>query len=452
MSTITNSYNVIKNNYFDGLKVTKRHLFLFAIIASSYFFEQFDNANFGYISPSFMASMKVSPQVLANITSLYYMGMTLGGMTGGIISDIIGRRKTLLLSMFLFSAGSVLTGLATDVTLFTMARTVTGFGVMCMMVVTIAYMAELSPKESRGKWEALIAGIGYISIPLVGVICRAVVPLHPNAWRYILFLGGLGLVAWVLGLIYLKESPRWLVSKGRVTEAEEVIYSLTGTHVDLSDVNSAVKERSQLTKVVAEMFSPLYLKRTIILLVTLCSSVVSAQILAPWMTTLLKMTGYTTQDSITLATIFAIGFPLGQFAAAYFSDKGGRKIPIIVFSILASIMAILFLFTTGSFYLVAIAGLLVNAFVTARAFIIHPYVAESYPTKLRNTVTGLLNGIARFASSGAQLIVPALFAGFGIGGVYGFIAGLGVIIAIVVSVFGWRSAHRSLEAINEDIK
>ncbi len=440
----------IKNNYFDGLRVTRKHLLLFILVASSYFFEVFDNAIFGYTAPSLMVSMNVDTTALATITSLYYLGNTMGGIFGGILSDIIGRRKTILISTILFSSGTLIDAVTTNITVFTFGRTITGFGVMSMLVVTITYMAEVSPKESRGKWEGIISGIGYIAVPLVGVICSLILPLHPEAWRYVYYLGSLGIVVFFISIFALKESPRWLMSRGRVTEAEAVVSSITGIPVDLSEVKTVAHKKEKLSAVVGEMFSPLYIKRTIVLIICLSCGVVSLQIVAPWITTLLKMSGFSTRESLLLSTIISCGIPLGMFVAGIFSDKGGRKIPIVAFGILYAIVMILIVYLMGSFWLIAVFGILMNIFALARNFIIHPYVAESYPTKIRNSVTGLLNGISRFASSGAQLIVPMLFAGWGLGGVFGFAAALSVFGSLVVFIFGWRSAHVSLEDINEN--
>lgn len=452
MSTNNNAMK-IKNNYFDGLEVTRKQLFLFIIIASSYFFEMFDNSIFNFTAPAIMASMKINAANVAQITSLYFLGNTFGGIFGGIISDIIGRRKSLLLSTLIFTTGSIINGLTSNFTVFLFARALTGFGVMCMMVVTITYMAELSPKESRGKWEGIISGFGYLAGPIIGFVAGIIVPLSPEAWRYVFYLSGLGYVVLLLGIIILKESPRWLMSRGRQAEAEEVVSSIVGKPIDLSDVIVVKRSRnSSLSKDIAEMFSPLYLKRTIVLCVVLSAGVVSIQITQPWITTMLKMSGFSMQDSILLSTILTFGIPLGQFVAAFFSDKGGRKIPIGVFGILYCAAVIPFLFVIkGNFFLAALFGLLINVFAIARNFIIHPYVAESLPTKLRNSVTGILNGISRFAASGAQLLVPMIFAGYGIFGVFGFAMVLSLLTSFVVLVFGWRSAHRSLEEINENL-
>ncbi len=209
----------IKNNFFDSIPVSRRHLGLFLLISVSYFFEQFDNTNFSFIAPAFMATMKVGPPVLAKINSAYFLGMSLGGLLGGVVADIIGRRWTLILAIFTFSISSIICGFVDSIWVFTFFRALTGFGVFMMMVVSITYMSEMSPKESRGKWEGIIYGIGFMVVPLVGVVCSMIIPTAPEAWRYIFYLGGVGLFAGLLCIVYLEESPRWLVSRGKIGDA-----------------------------------------------------------------------------------------------------------------------------------------------------------------------------------------------------------------------------------------
>ena len=74
---------------------------------------------------------------------------------GGVISDFIGRRKTFLISIATFSFFSVLNGFTDNFHVFVIARSMTGFGVFCLMVCSQAYIAEMAPAESRGKWQNL---------------------------------------------------------------------------------------------------------------------------------------------------------------------------------------------------------------------------------------------------------------------------------------------------------
>src|SRR5208337_4210206 len=143
----------IVNNYFDGLEVTGVHNFIFYIIMMAYFFEQLDNWNFGFIAPALQEAWHLQMTDIATIVFWYFIGMTSGGFLGGVISDFIGRRKTFLGSILIFSIASVANGLTDNFTIFTISRALTGFGVFCLMVTSQAYIAEMAPAESRGKWQ-----------------------------------------------------------------------------------------------------------------------------------------------------------------------------------------------------------------------------------------------------------------------------------------------------------
>lgn len=171
----------IINNYFDGLAITPRHRLIYVVIMFAYFFEQFDNWNFGYVLPSIMQSMGLDMGHAGIITSWYFVGMMTGSIAGGILADMLGRRNALQLGVLIFSGSSVACGLADGFWLLTAARALTGFGIMCVNMSVIPYTTEISPAESRGKWQNLIAAAGLVGVPAVGVLCRILLPLHPEA-------------------------------------------------------------------------------------------------------------------------------------------------------------------------------------------------------------------------------------------------------------------------------
>lgn len=119
----------ISNNYFDGLKVSGRHKVVFFIIMIAYFCEQMDNWNFGFIAPALMHNWGLTMKDLGHVTFWYFVAMTCGGLVGGVISDIIGRRKTFLIAITLFSTASIINGLTDSFPVFVASRALTGFGV-----------------------------------------------------------------------------------------------------------------------------------------------------------------------------------------------------------------------------------------------------------------------------------------------------------------------------------
>ncbi|MBP2641004.1 MAG: major facilitator superfamily 1 [Firmicutes bacterium] len=435
------------NNYFDGLPVSTVHKILFFIIMMSYFFEQMDNWNFGFIAPVLMKNWGLTMADIGKVNFYYFLAMTLGGLTGGVISDFIGRRKTFLGAIVVFSVGSIISGFATDLFTIIWSRAMTGFGVFCLMVCSQAYLAEISPAETRGKWQGLVAAVGFTAAPLVGGLCRWIIPMSPEAWRYIFFFGGLGLVGFLVGLRYLKESPRWLVAQKRVTEAEQVIEDLSGIRVDLSEVAAKVEVRHSPVEVFTGMFSAKYLKRTLVLLIWVAFTVPATFIVTVWTPTLLNKHGLSVEDSLMASFILMIGVPVGCYIASLISDKGGRKIPLCATAVAITIFGLIFSQLT-SFWPLTIAGFCLISSVMANGFITFSYIAESYPTKMRNTATGIQMSAGRLATSFMQPVVPIVFAGYGFFGVYGLVASLCVLPLLVVLVWGIRTGGKSLEEIS----
>jgi MFS transporter, putative metabolite:H+ symporter len=435
-----------KNNYFDGLAVTTLHKVVFFLIMLAYFCEQLDNWNFGFIAPALMKSWNLSMPQIGKINFFYFICMTTGGIVGGIVSDFIGRRKTFLIAILIFSLSSVVNGLTDDFGVFVFARGMTGFGVFCLMVCSQAYIAEMAPAESRGKWQGLVASVGFCAVPVIGIMCRMIIPLSPEAWRYIFYFGGIGLLAFPIAYKYLLESPRWLVSRKRVGEAEAVVKHITGRDIDLSDAAKACVPRDKVWEVITGMFQRKYIGRTLVLITMFVFTTPASFTVTVWTGTLLHAKGFDIKDSLMATTIIQCGVPVGCYVASLVSDMGGRKIPLIVISVLCGLIGLVFGHLDGYWPLIT-AGFVMTALVMACGFIGFSYCAESYPTRMRNTATGLHNGLARLSVAVAQLIIPVIFAAYSFTGVFNAFALMMILPMLVIAVWGMRTGGRSLESI-----
>lgn len=439
--------NKTSNNYFDGLKVTSIHKALFYVIMMAYFFEQMDNWNFGFVAPALIKQWGLKMADIGTIQFFYFIGMTIGGLTGGVISDIFGRKKTFLGAILLFSTASVVNGFAPNLTIFIISRALTGFGIFCLMVTSQAFIAEMAPGETRGKWQGRVAAVGFVAVPFVGIMCRAIIPTSPEAWRNIFYLGGLGYIAFLVGLKYLKESPRWLVSKGRIDEAENIVYELSGVNVDLKEAAAKTVAKANPFEVLYGMFTPKYIKRTLVLLIWMVLTVPASFVVVGWTPTLLVQRGLSVPDSLTASFILMIGVPVGCYISSLVSDKGGRKIPMAILSGLTGAFALIFGRTTG-FIPVIIVGFCLIACLMATAFITYSYIAESYPTKMRNTAVGVHNAVGRTATAVLQALVPMLYLQYKFVGVYNVVVILSWLPIIVLMVWGMSTGGKSLEEID----
>lgn len=435
------------NNYFDCLPVSKIHKVLFFIIMMAYFFEQMDNWNFGFIAPQLVKTWGLTMADIGHINFWYFLGMTVGGLTGGFISDIIGRRKTFLFAILLFSSMSVLNGLISNLAIFTVSRALTGFGVFCLMVCSQAYIAEISPAESRGKWQGLIAAVGFSAVPVIGLLCKVIIPISAEAWRWIFYFGGLGIVGFGLGLKYLEESPRWLITKHRQAEAEAVVERITGIKVDLTEAAEKAEARESVRDTLLGMFSGKYIKRTLVLFCYNWLMVPASFVVTVWTPMMINKKGFSMDDTLTASFILMIGVPFGCYIASLVSDRGGRKIPLIAISAAGSAFAYVFTQIEGLVPLMAI-GFCLIACVMGAGFISFSYIAESYPTRMRNTAVGIHNGLGRFCTSFMQKQVPVIFAAGGFTAVYDTVAIMLLAPLLIVLIFGLRTGGKSLEEIS----
>ena len=437
----------IPNNYFDGMPVTGFHKIVFFIIMMAYFCEQMDNWNFGFIAPALMHTWGLQMSDIGVVTLWYFIGMTAGGFFGGVISDFIGRRKTFLISIATFSFFSVLNGFTDNFHVFVIARSMTGFGVFCLMVCSQAYIAEMAPAESRGKWQNLTAAVGMIGVPVVGVLCRIVLPLSTDAWRWVFYAGGAGVLLFFGAHRVLLESPRWLMARDRRAEAESVVREISGVDVELSQVKlekGGVKP--PLSEMLLGLFSREYIRTSLVVILPFLILGPATYIFQNWTTTLFKSQGFSLEDSLTITLFMQLGIPVGLFAFSYLSELGGRKLPIVIslFFMGFSGLAITFCTTLWEFCFV---GFLIMGCIQGVVYTYLAYTSESFPTKIRNTGLAVLQAGCRITTSLSQLVIPGLYAAFGFSGIFNTFFLLCIIPAVFIALFAKRTAGRPLEEI-----
>lgn len=440
----------------DNAKLGKEHYKFLILLALAYAFDQMDLFTFSFVAPALTKHWGVSMEWIGLVNSCTFVGMLFGCWFGGWLSDTIGRKKTFQISVFIFSVFSVCNGLAPNREIFLVTRTMTGFGVLSMVVVSMVYMVEILPAYSRGKWQAISLATGLLSIPLIGQIAEIIVPASPDGWRYIFFVGGTGFIILIVGSHWLKEPPRWLISKGRYSEAEKVIQAFVpGEKVDINrevklqlSTGTAEQKTSSLTNL-KEIFSPRLIRKTFVLTNMVCCITVGYFMFFAWMPTLLNEYGFSLEDALWMSVLVSFGSPIGNYLAAVFTDKGGRKVPIIIYSILVGVMTIIF-GTVKIPMLIVVIGFIVRVLMDGVFVLMWSYLAEAYPTHIRNSGSGFIYSSGRILTAGAMLVVPIIFKQFGYSILFSIIGAMFLLVAVVTGIWGERTAGRSLEEIAPD--
>ncbi|HBP64989.1 MAG TPA: MFS transporter [Desulfosporosinus sp.] len=442
-----------KKHYLDDARMCSEHYKFLIILALAYAFDQMDLFTFSFVAPALTKHWGVSMEWIGLVNSCTFVGMLFGCWFGGWLSDVIGRKKTFLYSVAFFSTFSILNGFAPNKEMFMVFRTLTGFGILSMVVVAMVYITEILPAASRGKWQAISLATGLLSVPLIGQVAQRVVPSGPDGWRHIFFIGGTGFIILILGLRWLKESPRWLISKGRYAEAEVIIQRFTPeVKVDIKNeasipVEGAVKQKKAGTLAgLKEIFSKKYARKTSVLIIMICGITVGYFMFFAWMPTLLNEFGFTLEDALWMSALVSFGSPIGNYLAAFVTDKGGRKIPIVIYSVLVGVMTIAFGTLKIPMIIVGI-GFLIRVLMDGVFVVMWSYLAESYPTHIRNSGTGFIYSTGRLLTAGAMIVVPIIYKSFGYTILFYIIGGMFLIVAVVTGIWGERTAGLSLDEI-----
>uniref|UniRef100_A0A2C9JI74 Major facilitator superfamily (MFS) profile domain-containing protein n=1 Tax=Biomphalaria glabrata TaxID=6526 RepID=A0A2C9JI74_BIOGL len=172
------------------------------------------------------------------IVSVTIAAAVVSALAGGFLNDWFGRKVVTILASFVFTAGAVVLACSSNVAMLVVGRLILGLGIGFASMTIPVYIAECAPAHLRGRLVTVntlfITGGQFIASVLDGGFSY----IKPDGWRYMLGLAGVPSLIQFCGFFFLPESPRWLMRKGRESEAHTILQRLRGT----SNVDDELKE------------------------------------------------------------------------------------------------------------------------------------------------------------------------------------------------------------------
>src|SRR5215467_16171479 len=163
------------------------------------------------------------------IVSAVTVGALAAAMIAGVLADRGGRRLTNIAAGVIFATASLLCVVANSVPTLIAGRFLVGCGIGLTSVGAPMYIAEVSPARVRGTFVSLFQLAVTVGILLSYVVCAMLAPAA--AWRWMLGLAAVPGLALAIGMIFMPESPRWLVKHGRREDARSVLLKIN-PHTD----------------------------------------------------------------------------------------------------------------------------------------------------------------------------------------------------------------------------
>lgn len=354
------------------------------------------------------------------LTAAVFMGMLLGGLLCGYLSDVIGRKPCLLYSLGINTMAGFCSALAPNIGILIGLRILSGIGIGGSVPAVFGLGAEIFPSFSRGKYLSIVAsffmvGALYASISawiMLGKTLNGNYILPGVGWRAYAVISGIpALIAFILSFYYLPESPRYLIDKGKKTEAKKELEYMTGmtiTNINCSDEENKKEDsiNNDNNSALSTLMGPKLRVTTINLIFIWFTLSFGSYGLLTWISNIYKDVGLS--NPFADSFIFSLANLPGNLISIVFVEKYGRRSLLCWGMCLAAICSVLFAFNyTNSLYVVIFSSLF-NAFSTTGWNSLDCLSVESFPTVVRTSAMGLLAASGRLGSITAQFVFGSL--------------------------------------------
>jgi MFS transporter, putative metabolite:H+ symporter len=422
------------------------------VIGSATFFDAYTVLAIAYAMPVLAREWNLTPGQIGAIISVGYVGQIFGALFFGWLAERIGRLNVLLITVVVFTSMDLACLFAWDATSMMTFRFVQGIGTGGEVPVASAYMNEFISAKRRGRFFLLYEVLFLFGLLSAGLIGYFLVPIY--GWQAMFIVGLIPAILTIPMRWFMVESPRWLLSVGRIQQADAIVARMENGLLrrgkSLEQPSATVPPLDKARSDIRELFKGIYFGRTLMLVALWVCSYMIANGLITWLPTL-----YRQVFQLPLQTSLAYGFATSAFgcAAALFCalyiDKVGRRGWYTAAFFLAAVpMAILAALGATSAQQVLIFATATYAIIQTVTFSLYLYSAELYPTRLRAVGAGFGSAWLRIASSIGPLLVGWVVGSYSIN--YVFVV-FGIVLAIggaICLLFAIETKGRVLEELS----
>ncbi|WP_245964679.1 MFS transporter [Trinickia dinghuensis] len=447
----------------DRLPATRHIWSIVLLLSLGGCFEFYDLFMTGYIAPGLIASglfAKASTSIfalnsIASFVAATFTGLFIGTLGLGFLADRFGRRRIFVVALLAYTAASVLMAFQQSALGVNVFRLLAGIGLGVEMVTINTYVAELMPKNLRGRAFAITQIVPYCAVPAVALMSWWLVPMHPlgiDGWRWVVLASAAGAaLVWLIRL-GIPESPRWLVTQGRLDEAARVtekIERIVARQHGGALPEPAPQEHAAPTieRRFRDVLKAPYLNRTVMLSLFNAIQVIGFYGFSNWIPSLLASKGFGLVHSLQYSFMMSIALPFGPALFFYFADKVERKWSLVGAAGAAAAFGLLFANQTGAAGLIAF-GLFMNLSLTIMSYSFQTYQSELYPTEIRARAIGFVYSWSRLSAIFSGFVVAFFLRDFGASGVFYMITGCMVLVMLLIGIMGPSTKGLALEDIN----
>jgi sugar porter (SP) family MFS transporter len=326
-------------------------------------------------------------------TGCLALGAMLGCLIAGSVAEKYGRRYGLLTAASLFAISSLGMAASNGLGIFIFSRFIAGIGVGMASMLSPLYIAEVAPSHVRGRMVAINQLTIVIGILITNLVNYSLRNLGTDAWRWMFGLGAVPSTLFILGVLWLPESPRWLMQSGKSQKAKCILVKIGGENYAEELLNNIDKSQTSKSNIsYRAVFQKSVLPAVLIGIgLAVFQQLCGINVVFNYTAVLFESIGFSKDDQL-LQTVFIGGINLiFTFLAMSLVDKVGRKPLMLIGACGLSILYIIISNLLGlkspnvSWFLLAAIGL----YATSLAPVTWVLISEIFPNRVRAKATSV---------------------------------------------------------------
>lgn len=436
----------------------KRNLYICVI----YFFGALGGLLFGFDTGVISGALlyitndfQLTPFLEGLVVGGLLIGAAIGAGFCGILSDKIGRKKSIILLGILFTIGAWGTAFAPDVMTLVLFRVELGIAVGGASTLVPLYLSEMAPAAMRGRIAALntvMCGIGLLSAYIVNYIYS-----DTGNWHYMLAWAVVPSIVLVLGMFFVPESPRWLLKNRGLQEARAVLALTRSEDMLDAEIEMIQHINRQKEGTFRELFQPNVFPIVLIGIgVAVFQQVIGTNTIFYYAPTVLAKAGSGSSSAIFGTIMLGVANLVFTIVGILLVDKIGRRLPLMLGNIGMSLALVLLgvgvsFFEAPAWFLTVCLALFMMSYSSSWGMIAWIVLAEILPLRIRGRAMGVAGIIHWCSNFAVSFTFPILLASLGIGHVYFMYAAVGLIAFLFVYKYVPETNGKTLEEIEMEL-
>lgn len=357
--------------------------------------------------------------LLGFIGAAAVLGMLVGALLFGNLTDRVGRRTMYLFDLAIFIVFAVLSALSQNIWELIVFRFLLGVGLGADYPISSTLTAEFAPTKRRGMLLVLTIGAWPAGATLAYIVSLLLLHSGPNAWRFMLGSGAIIALAVMWARRSIPESPRWLAASGKKERAHQVAAQVAqseGVTLDADQTEFTPVSTSRLAAM-GKLFSPTLIRTTLFVALGWFLFDIGSYGAATFLPTILKaIKGTTTTDSLLAGLAVWVLTLLVAFVVAALVEPVGRKRlqvwGFVALAIVFLLMGVIPHIPFVTFVILYLIWAIANEFPGTLTYV---FAGELFPTSVRATGHGFATASSRLGAFLGTLIFPVVIAAWGLG-------------------------------------